>query len=707
MKRFLRIILLLTVVLSSISRDSFAVVPTPDHVVIVVLENHGYSQIVGSPAAPYLNGLLSDSFTAWFTNSVALSHPSQPNYLQFHSGSTQGVTDDAVPTGLPFTTLNLGGSLLNASRTFIGYSEDLPSVGYNGATSGAYARKHNPWVNWQGASINGIPTTSNQPLTSFPTNFDSLPTVSYVIPNQDNDMHNGSDTARIGVCDRWMKTHLNPYIQWSKTHNSLFILTFDEDDNASVQHILTFFTGNFIQAGSYNNAINHYNVLRTIEDMYGLTHAGNAASAATIDYVWNTCNLFIPTVSPNGSLTICSGTTVTLTTGNATAYLWSNGATTSSIVVSTAGNYSVTCTYPNGCKTSSAPVSVSVISAQPDATLFNETMGTVGGTTAIATQETNNGFDNDNLYMSGTGDLRITSPSSGYATASGGANVFLTNTAGKNFIIDSINTTGLINLELSFGIYKSTTTNSGSNLAVQVSSDGTTYANLSFTPLPTGTGTAGWYYRTATGTIPSVPRLRIQFFQNSTTTQHRIDDVLLKYSSVPVITANGPTTLCQNDSVTLTSSAGINYSWSTGATTQSIVVHTAGSYSVTANCMTSSPVVVTLNNCPSLNLKVFIEGLYLNNGQMRPSLFTSNLNPDPTACDSITIELHNSASPYNLVASKKTLLHKNGQAVAIFPYTLLNGSYYIAVRNRNALETWSKLPVLFNSTSVSFDFTSP
>src|SRR5205085_9435855 len=140
-------------------------------------------------------------YTALFTHSFALSHPSQPNYLQLFSGSNQGVTDDNVPANLPFITPNLGAELLNQSKTFVGYSEDLPSVGYTGATSGNYARKHNPWVNWQGTALNGIPSTDNQPYTAFPTNYNLLPTVSFVIPNQNNDMHNGTDPSRITTAD--------------------------------------------------------------------------------------------------------------------------------------------------------------------------------------------------------------------------------------------------------------------------------------------------------------------------------------------------------------------------------------------------------------------------------------------------------------------------------------------------------------------------
>src|SRR5947209_13542888 len=98
---------------------------TPDHVVIVMEENHAYSQIIGSASAPYINGLKSQG--ALLTNAFAVTHPSQPNYLALFSGSTQGTTSDTTPTGLPFSTANLGAELLATGKTFTGYSSSLPS----------------------------------------------------------------------------------------------------------------------------------------------------------------------------------------------------------------------------------------------------------------------------------------------------------------------------------------------------------------------------------------------------------------------------------------------------------------------------------------------------------------------------------------------------------------------------------------------------
>ncbi len=253
--------------------------PRPDHIVIVMEENHGYSQIIGSPSAPYINSLASSG--ALFTQSFAVEHPSQPNYLDIFSGTNQGVTDDSCPH--TFSAANLGAQLLQAGFTFIGYAEDLPAAGSTACTSGAFARKHTPWVDWIGASANAIPSASDQPFTAFPTDFTQLPKVSMLAPNLNDDMHDGT----IAAGDSWLQTHLDAYAQWAMTHNSLLIVTFDENDGSSGNQIATIFHGGVIKSGQYSEHINHYNILRTIEDMYGLPHAGNAANVNAITDCWS------------------------------------------------------------------------------------------------------------------------------------------------------------------------------------------------------------------------------------------------------------------------------------------------------------------------------------------------------------------------------------------------------------------------------------
>jgi hypothetical protein len=256
--------------------------PTPDHIVIVIEENHAYSQIIGSGDAPYINLFANGSSAAIFTNSYGITHPSQPNYLAIYSGSIQGVTNDDNPPGDPFTTANLGSQLIKAGKSFATFSESLPGIGYNGNSYGAYVRKHNPAANWMGTGKNQIPASTNQPFTAFPTDYTKLPAVCIVVPNENNDMHDGS----VSRGDAWLKSHLDGYIKWSRTNNSLFILTFDEDDYSKSNHIATVFYGSMVKKGQYTSKINHYNILRTIEDMYGLPYAGSAANVTTINYCW-------------------------------------------------------------------------------------------------------------------------------------------------------------------------------------------------------------------------------------------------------------------------------------------------------------------------------------------------------------------------------------------------------------------------------------
>src|SRR5438309_6055223 len=124
--------------------------PRPDHVVIVVEENHSYDDIFGSGNAadtPFLHSLAAQG--ALFTNSSAVGHPSQPNYLALYAGSTYGVADDNYVNPRAFRGPSLGGQLLSKGLTFAGYSEDLPSVGFTGDTSDFYDKKHNPWSDFR------------------------------------------------------------------------------------------------------------------------------------------------------------------------------------------------------------------------------------------------------------------------------------------------------------------------------------------------------------------------------------------------------------------------------------------------------------------------------------------------------------------------------------------------------------------------------
>ena len=274
-----------------IVQNGFAqTLPVPAHIIVVIEENHADIQVLGNSSAPYINQLANDSIGTTFINMFAIEHPSQPNYLDFFSGSNQGITSDSLPTGYPFTSANLARELLDNGSTFVTYSQDLPAVGSDIEISGSYARKHNPVTNWVGTGTNQVPDTLNQPFTAFPTDFTMLPAISYVVPNLDSDMHNGTGNATIAAADFWLKEHLQPLMNWvaNPANNALFIYTFDEDDYLEANNIPTIFYGPMVKGGKDSTTYNLYSMLRTFEDMYGLGHAGAAATAIPITDCWRT-----------------------------------------------------------------------------------------------------------------------------------------------------------------------------------------------------------------------------------------------------------------------------------------------------------------------------------------------------------------------------------------------------------------------------------
>jgi hypothetical protein len=325
-----------------------AIIPWPaglpiyDHVVIVVNENKDYREIIRQPGqplkldAPYINDVLVAE-GAQFTQSFGTEHLSQGNYYWLFSGANQGVghQDNEFP-GPPFMTPNLGSQLIAAELTFKGYSEGLPAIGSMvwEDDETAYARRHVPWTGF-GNVPNGttVETSSNLRFEDFPSDFNDLPTVAFVIPNLNNDMHDPVLKPGISVPqgDTWLQENLNAYYQWAKTHNSLLIYTFDECNDRQLRVgltnpfeeipegksclttgkrkpaleracdwqnlIVTIFAGARIEQGQYDEAITHVNVLRTLESMYGLPKAGaqqEFAAAGGISDDFIITNVFTP-----------------------------------------------------------------------------------------------------------------------------------------------------------------------------------------------------------------------------------------------------------------------------------------------------------------------------------------------------------------------------------------------------------------------------
>jgi hypothetical protein len=233
--------------------------PKLDHIVVVVLENQSYADIIDRGNAPFIAQLAKRG--ANFTNAFGIAHPSQPNYIALFSGSTQGIADNRPHT---VRALNLADQLRRVGGRFVGYVER------------GSPRKHNPWQSFAGGR--GV----EQDFATFPRDFNALPQVSFVIPNLDHDMHDGS----IADGDGWLRQRLGAYAEWSATTNNLLVVTFDEDDGSASNRIATIFFGGPVKPGNYGTRIDHYRVLRTIQALFQLPPLGRSALVPPIADIW-------------------------------------------------------------------------------------------------------------------------------------------------------------------------------------------------------------------------------------------------------------------------------------------------------------------------------------------------------------------------------------------------------------------------------------
>ena len=249
-----------------------AALPRPDHTVVVVMENRGYPTVIDRPDAAWTNAQQAAVMTDWH----GIAHPSQPNYLALFSGSTQGVTDNGCPVAA--VGPNLAQQLSDAHLTFTGYSEALPGVGAQDCLVGRYARKHNPWVDFA-----TLPAAVNQPFSAFPKDLAELPSVAFVVPDLCNDTHD----CPVSQGDAWLRDNLSRYVTWAQTHNSLLVITWDEDDSQTARNrIPTLFIGPMVRPGRYSGLGNHYTMLRTIEALHGLPGIGEAGRREPVTGIW-------------------------------------------------------------------------------------------------------------------------------------------------------------------------------------------------------------------------------------------------------------------------------------------------------------------------------------------------------------------------------------------------------------------------------------
>jgi len=251
-----------------------------EHVLIVVLENEDQEDVLKNP---YMKALAGQG--ASLSDYNGLFHPSYPNYLALVAGDffhTQGDNQKDISS----KTI---ADLLEPRLTWKQYAENFPGSCFKGDHAGnLYARKHVPFMSFTSIQDNKERcrnVVSADP--AHPERFDRhhLPNYAFFSPNMDDDGH---DTS-LSDAAQWLQRFLDPILADPGVMNdTLIVVTFDESAAQANNHIYTVLLGNMVKKGCTSNLpYDHYNLLRTIEDNFGIGTLGTKdQESSPITGIW-------------------------------------------------------------------------------------------------------------------------------------------------------------------------------------------------------------------------------------------------------------------------------------------------------------------------------------------------------------------------------------------------------------------------------------
>jgi hypothetical protein len=338
-------------------------------------------------------------------------------------------------------------------------------------------------------------------------------------------------------------------------------------------------TGNLSWTGSASGSLTSITLPTSITGLGGGAYNITFTSAAGC--VSNTLNGSLsapsaptaPTITAGGPTTFCTGGSVTLTSSAGTTYLWSTGATSASITVSTAGPYTVSITNASGCSSPSSvatTVTVNAFPATPTVTAGGPTTFCAGGSVLL----TSSAGTTYQWRLNGT-PIGGATASTYSATAAGTYTVIVTNASGcqSTASAGTVVTVNALPATPTVTAGGPTTFCSGGSVLL-TSSAGLTYQwQLNGTNIPSSTSSS--FTANSSGSYKVIVT-EMGCSSISSATEVTVNSIPVQ----PTITANGPLTFCSGDSIVLTSSIESEYAWSTGDTTQSIIVSSSGVYSI-------------------------------------------------------------------------------------------------------------------------------
>ena len=271
-----------------------AIIPRYQHIFLLVMENHGYDDIIGSSHAPHLNALANQYGLA--TNYWAVTHPSEPNYVAMIGGSYFDISNDNSYTQNALKQPSLASQLDTARLTWKSYQEALPSPGYTGETAttngNIYASKHNPFMNflpYYPADRRAAALANIVPASQLTADLASgtVPNFSFISPGLCTDMHGdpacADGSSLISAGDTYAYNTVKTIMassMWAQGNNAI-IITWDEADGyfsfgpgaidsggGKVATIVI--TSHGPRGVKDGTAYNHYSLLLSIEDAFGL-----------------------------------------------------------------------------------------------------------------------------------------------------------------------------------------------------------------------------------------------------------------------------------------------------------------------------------------------------------------------------------------------------------------------------------------------------
>ena len=252
--------------------------PSIKHVIVIVMENHSYSEVIGH--APFITALGKACGVA--TNYHAISHPSLPNYLAMTSGSVHGISSDCPPSQCPISGASIFSQLTRHHLRWRSYAESMPTS-CNRGSSGLYAARHVPAVYYR--RVWSICPRHVRPLGKvgsgrlhFALHSGHAPSYMFVTPNLCNDMHD----CPLRSGDTWLAKWV-PMIVASPTyrHGHTAVLIVWDEGGANANQVPLVVLSRYTRPGIQpHRLLTHYSLLRATESLLGIRRYLGKANGA-------------------------------------------------------------------------------------------------------------------------------------------------------------------------------------------------------------------------------------------------------------------------------------------------------------------------------------------------------------------------------------------------------------------------------------------